>query len=95
MSPRVPADKSPKRFRTPRIPSLLSPVYPFSKALTERDFLFDQSFFIAEIRPYPGALQRKPLLLACSFLIGVFQGKRFLPGFAFPPFSICFPASVV
>ena len=81
MSPRVQANESQKRLRTPRIPFLFFQTDLIFKALTKEIFLFDQSFFIAPLS--------KPIDL---LRIVVFEKKAFKE--FFPQYYICFPTSV-
>ena len=82
MSPRVQAEKSQIRLRTPRIPEFLSRSDLFSKALTKNDLFFDQSFFISDLNK----LFR---------LIRIFVFKIEIDKELFPQYYICFPTSVI
>jgi hypothetical protein len=83
MSPRVQAQMIQKRFRTPRIPFLLSRFNYEGEALTKRISLFDQSFFIFNNGSRISALMKR-----------VFPLKHFLFKFVFPQYHSCFPTSV-
>ncbi|MPM81879.1 hypothetical protein SDC9_128936 [bioreactor metagenome] len=48
MRPRMEKNQTPKRIRTPRVPSVSSRTVLFFKALTKEIFLFDQGFFIPD-----------------------------------------------
>ena len=81
MSPRVQAQTIQKRFRTPRIPFLLSRFDFAFKALTKGFSLFDQSFFITRLEKLTYLFG-----IVISELIGF---KKF-----FPQYYNCFPTSV-
>ena len=81
MSPRVQAQTIQKRFRTPRIPFLLSRFDFAFKALTKGFSLFDQSFFITRLEKLTYLFG-----IVISELIGF---KKF-----FPQYYSCFPTSV-
>ena len=82
MSRAVKAKTTPSRLRAPRIPSDISLIVPFSRALIKGIFLFDQSFFIT------GSDRLRRFLKTIVFKITVF--RKF-----FPQFYICFQTSVV
>ena len=69
MSPRVQAEKSQIRHRTPRIPKILSRFELFSKALTKNDLFFDRGFFIAKDAPHISALTKSDLFFDRGFFI--------------------------
>ena len=81
MSPRVQAKMIQKRFRTPRIPFLLSHFDFKHKALTKRTFFFDQSFFITPLEKLTYLFR-----IVISQLVGF---QKF-----FPQYNNCFPTSV-
>ena len=87
MSPRVQAQTIQKRFRTPRIPFLLSRFDFAFKALTKRIFLFDQSFFIT----HSNRLRRfnRIAVFKIASLEELFFQKEL-----FSQYDICFPTSV-
>jgi hypothetical protein len=82
MSPRVQAQTIPARFRTPRIPFLLLSSDLVFEALTKRDILFDQSFFISELD------KLFPLFRMIVFKIASYKKL-------FHQYYICFPTSVI
>jgi hypothetical protein len=104
MSPRVQAQTIQKRFRTPRIPFLLSRFDFAFKALTKGFFLFDQSFFIANGSSRIPALMKRVFLFDQSFFITHSNRLRRLNRIAvfkiaslkelFFQYYICFPTSV-
>ena len=104
MSPRVQAKTIQKRFRTPRIPFLLSRFYYEGEALTKRISLFDQSFFIANGGSQDSALMKRVFLFDQSFFITHSNRLRRLNRIAvfkiaslkelFFQYYICFPTSV-
>ena len=87
MHPRKEKQQTNSRLRAPRVPSIPSVNNLFSKALTKEIFLFDQSFFIAQV-------YKKRFLLDQSFFILVLPLKQFLFKFVFSQYYICFPTSV-
>jgi len=111
MSPRVQAERIQNRLRTPRIPKFSSHSILYFEALAKRDFLFDQSFFIAKINSLISALIEKRDFLfdqgffiahvsrvADLFRIAVFKLGDFKKSAfktIFPQFYICFSTSVL
>ena len=110
MSPRVQAEKSQIRHRTPRNPKYLSRFELFSKALTKNDLFFDRGFFIAKDAPHISALTKNDLFFDRGFFIAhpgnavdlfriVFSEKLAFQKLSFeivfPQYYICFPTSVI
>ena len=104
MSPRVQAEKSQIRLRTPRIPKFLSRFDLFSKALTKNDLFFDQGFFIAKGASHISGFIKNDLFFDQGFFISDLN-KLFRPIRIFvfkigtdkeliPQYYICFPTSV-
>ena len=79
MSPRVQAQTIQKRFRTPRIPFLLSRFDDDRKALAKGVLLFDQSFFITHLGKLTDLFRIVVFKIAFSILY-LFSNIGFLAG---------------
>lgn len=92
MSPRVQEERIQNRLRTPRIPKFSSHSILYFEALTKRDFLFDQGFFIAHVSRVAD-LFRIAVFKLGDFKKSAFQKLSFKE--IFPQFYICFSTSVL
>ena len=87
MSPRVQAEKSQYRLRTPRISFLFFQFESFYKALMKRVFLLLQGFFIPQF-------YLNHFLLIRDFFVPLLQLKHSLLRIVSLIYHICFPTSV-
>lgn len=106
MSPRVDKETTNILLHAPRIPKIFSRSQLFDQALTKRDFLFDQSFFIDNLIRNVSALTKVMFTFDQSFFITgpdrivrlfrilVCKAKAFHFGIGSPFYDICFLTSV-